>query len=777
MNYRKYKRSKSIQINRISFLIGFVGLFFGTIIIRLFFLQIIKADEYKSIAKEQYYSDIITPARRGEILTIDYKTGQYNKLATNTTLDLLYIDPTEIPDKMKVAEILAPLIFTEEDYKNCKEDKELCPQGNTVEFASAYSNEELEESEVELKDGRSREELIEAYKQDIFRKISQKEVEFVPIQYGAEPETMSGVIALSLPGVHVNTKQDFIYANPVEIPPSSIKNIAKQLSNLTEISSQKLQNMLKRRDVRYVPLKRKLDPEISDKIWELKFKYKNEFLTNRQKDSDYPNYFKGVVLIPEHWRYYPDEKLASQIIGFVNHDGIGQYGIEGNFNVELQGRKGHSVRQKDVNGAQISVNDHQNTDAVDGKSIVLTIDRVVQQKVEEILLQAVKKFKADSGQVIVMDPFTGRIIAMANAPTFDPNQFGNVYNKRKLKKYERVPHTIRVFVKDEKDRYILAEKNERDNSAIDRYIFENRLGEGVYLNKSIQEIYEPGSVFKPLVMAAAIDAGEVTPQTKYFEDGPLEIDTGTDQKQFIHTALGQYNGWQTMTNVLETSSNIGMAFVSKELGATLLHNYIKDYGFGEMTDVELEGEENGTVIYYKKWPEAQLYTTSFGQGMNATLLQMTSAWGAIANGGLLMQPYIVDSVIDNTTDYIEKTEPEVIRRVISADTSSTISAMLVSAVKNGVAEPASVPGYNLAGKTGTAQIAKTTGVGYEKGEGSTITSFGGYAPIEHPRFVMIVKFDRPRIGENTWGSTTGAPVFREIAEFLLDYYDVPPDES
>lgn len=773
MNYRRYKKTRKIQINRIALLIGSAGVFFGVIVIRLFYLQIIMADDYKTIAKNQYYSDITVPARRGEILSIDYKTNQYNKLATNTTLDLLYIDPTEIPNKMKVAEILAPLIFTEEDYKNCKKDKELCPQGNIVEFNSSLTQIDSDEEEIEEQDTRSREELIEAYKQDIFRKISQKEVEFVPIQYGAEPATMSGVIALGLPGVHVNIKQDFIYANPVEIPTDSLKRIAQKLSNLVEISSQNLQEMLARRNVRYVPLKRKISPEISDKIWELKFKYKNEYL---QDPENVPNYFKGVVLISEHWRYYPDKELAAQVVGFVNHDGIGQYGIEGNFNVELQGKKGHTVRQNDAFGIQVSVNEAQNTDAVDGKSIVLTIDRIVQQKVEEILNQAVKKFKADSGQVIVMDPFTGRVIAMANAPTFDPNQFGNVYLKRKLQKYETVPHTIRVFIKNKKDRYILAEDNQRDIPDLNRYVFENNLGEGVYLNKTMQEIYEPGSVFKPLVMAAAIDAGEVTPQTKYFEGGPLEVETGTEEKQYIHTALGEYNGWQTMTNVLETSSNIGMAFVSKELGAPLLYKYIKDYGFGEMTDIELEGEENGTVIYYKKWPLAQLYTTSFGQGMNATVVQMISAWSAIANGGLLMQPYIVDSVIDNTTDYIEETEPEVIRRVISSDTSSTISAMLVSGVKNGVADPGGIDGYNLAGKTGTAQIARTNGVGYEKGEGSTITSFAGYAPIEHPKFVMIVKFDRPRIGENTWGSTTGAPVFKEIAEFLLDYYDVPPDE-
>ena len=778
MNYRSYQRSQKSQINRISFLIVIVTIFFLGIVARLFYLQILKAAEYKIIAKDQYYSDIVIPQKRGEILSIDYKTGQYNKLATNTTLDLLYIDPTETPDKMKVAEILAPLIFTEEDYVNCKKNNKLCPKGNTVEFNTIYVNEETNITNNSIKsdqDTRTWEQLIEAYKQDIYRKISQKEIEFVPLSYNSTPQTMSGVIALNLQGIHVNTKNNLIYANPVEIREKAIRTIAQKLAVLLDIPIQQLQNMLRRRDVRYIPLKRKLAPEISDKIWELKFKYKDEHLKNR---DNIPNYFKGVVLLPEHWRYYPDKTLASQIIGFVNHEGIGQYGIEGNFNIELQGQKGHNISQKDVFGSQVSIDETQIVDAVDGNTIVLTIDRVIQQKTEELLEAAIKKFRADSGQIIIMDPFTGKIIALVNAPGFDPNQFGNVYKKRQLSKYEKIPHSIRVFLKNDKEQFILAKKSERDNHKLDRYVFENHLGEGVYLNKGLQEIYEPGSVFKPLVMAAAIDAGEVTPQTKFLESGPLEVETGTDEKQYIHTALGQYNGWQTMTNVLETSSNVGMAFVAKQLGKTLFYKYIKDYGFGELSDIELEGEEGGTVIYYKKWSLAKLYTTSFGQGLNATLVQMGTAWCVLANGGLLMQPHIVDSIIENNNaNKITKIEPEIIRRVISADTASTISAMLVSAVKNGVAKPAEIKNYKFAGKTGTAQIAKTNGIGYEKGEGSTITSFAGYAPIEHPRFVIIIKIDRPRIGENTWGSTTAAPVFKEITEFLLDYYDIPPNEK
>jgi cell division protein FtsI/penicillin-binding protein 2 len=235
-----------------------------------------------------------------------------------------------------------------------------------------------------------------------------------------------------------------------------------------------------------------------------------------------------------------------------------------------------------------------------------------------------------------------------------------------------------------------------------------------------------------------------------------------------------------MTNALEQSSNIGMAYVARKLGRELFYDYIEKFGFGDYSYINLVGEQKGKLVYWKKWTEAKLLTSSFGQGISVTPIQMIQAWMALANGGVLIQPQIVKAVLPDGQEK-QDIETTVIRRVLSEDASQKISAMLVSAVDNGVAIPGKVDGYRVAGKTGTSQIAcadntRCKNGSYEKGEGTTVTSFGGYAPIEKPKFVVLVKFERPRIGDNTWGSTTAAPVFKDLMKFLLQYYDIAPDE-
>jgi cell division protein FtsI/penicillin-binding protein 2 len=297
-------------------------------------------------------------------------------------------------------------------------------------------------------------------------------------------------------------------------------------------------------------------------------------------------------------------------------------------------------------------------------------------------------------------------------------------------------------------------------------------------------MYEPGSVFKSMVIASGIDSGEVTPFETYEEYKPLKIDTGTGQFQFIRNALNKYRGIQTVTQALEQSSNLGLAYVARKMGKQVFYSYLENFGFGELTYIDLAEEQRGRMSFWKTWPEAQLITTSFGQGISVTPLQMVSALSALANGGVLMQPKIISERILPTGER-KKESPRVIRRVISEDTSAQMTAMLVSSIANGVAWGGGVKGYALAGKTGTAQIACTDATRcekgkYETGTGSTVTSFGGYGPASHPRFVILVNFERPRYSrhglDDTWGSTTSAPVFREIAEFILSYYDIPPEK-
>ena len=755
-SYRQYFKGYTNQSGRILFLTVVASILFILIIARLFQLQVIRHKEYSEVAKDQHFGAITLPAKRGEILVRDTHSGELSKLATNTTLDLVYVDPLVVEDKVEVTKKLAPLIFTKKEYNECIEMPEECIYDvmeeesletfaplETIWTIDDSKTTEIKTEEVKFK---SYSKMIDEVAAKILRKISKQEVDFVILKRDADTDLMSKVINERLPGVFSDTKRFMIYADPTLIPENQLKEVSQTLAGILEDLPKNLEQKLSRRKVRYVFLENKIEPEISRKIQELNL--------------------KGIVLLPEHWRYYPENILASHVVGFLNRDGIGQYGVEGYFNTELEGKKGAIYAEKDPLGRQITVGDSEIINAVDGDTIVLTIDRIIQKKVEEILAETVEHYKADSGQVIIMNPFTGAIIAMANYPTFDPNNYTETFALRPLEPEELVEKTVPIFKLNEKGTYVPVKEEDLFNDEIQKYIYENKFGPAVFKNKTVSEYYEPGSVFKPIIMAIALDAKEVEPQTTFIDDGPLKIDEFE-----IKNADGKYRGKSSMSDVLAYSMNTGMSFVAKQLGKKLMYTYLTDFGFGEYTNIKLEGETKGIVDYYKRWSKAQLLTTSFGQGIVVTPLQLITGWAALANGGKLMQPYIVESIIKE--DEVIETETQVIKRVISEETSSIITSMSVNAVRIGVARPADIPGHLISGKTGTSQIAGPSGK-YEEGEGSTITSFAGYAPALEPKFVMLVKFDRPRTGEETWGSTTAAPTFKRIAEFLLDYYNVQP---
>ncbi len=746
--------------SRIWLLMIFVFFIFAIIFIRLFQLQVIRHDNYAIIAKDQHYGAIDLPARRGDIYVKDTHSAELSKLATNTTLDLLYIDPMVVVDKLDLVNKLTPILFSKEDYNQCMQSPEDCFY--KIEKESKKEDDILDESiwnidanpktkfkspekekEFEYK---SYETVTQEISDDIFKKVSKTEVDFTVLKRDADDDLMANIINERLMGIFVNKDKFMIYADPTLIDPSKLTSISRALASYLEESPSIIESKLSRRKVRYVFLRNRLKPKVSHSIKDLKL--------------------KGVVLLPEHWRFYPEGDLASHLIGFINKDKTGQYGIEGYFNIELEGKKGAIYAESDPFGRQITVGSTKIVNAVNGDNIILTIDRVVQKKTEDILKEDVEKYKADSGQIIVIDPFSGAIISMANYPSFNPNIYAESYTLRKLdlESDEKVYSTTPVFKKDERGRYVPVRDEDLNNDEVQKYVYENLFGPGVFKNKAISEYYEPGSIFKPIVMSIAIDAKEVNPETTYDDDGPLKIDEFE-----IKNSDNVYHGITTMTEVLEKSLNTGMSWVAKKLGKRLMYKYLKDFGFGEYTNIHLEGETKGIVDYYSHWSKAQMLTTSFGQGIVVTPLQMVTAWAVLANGGKLIQPYIVDSIIRDKE--LIKTEPEIIHRVISEESSSIITSMLVSTVKRGHGRSADIPGYLIAGKTGTAQIAGKNGK-YEKGEGATITSFAGYLPALKPQFVILVKFDRPRIGENTWGSTTAAPTFKRISEFLIDYYNI-----
>jgi cell division protein FtsI/penicillin-binding protein 2 len=489
--------------------------------------------------------------------------------------------------------------------------------------------------------------------------------------------------------------------NLVYIDPKEIVNKDDTITQLANILSMNKEDLSPKFDTSqvYVILKHKLSQDESDKITAANL--------------------KGVYLQPENWRFYPEGTLAAAVLGYVDGTGNGNYGIEQYFDNILRGKDGYLNEETDANGIKIAFGSDGSTQAVNGSDIYLTIDRYIQAEAETVLDATVSKYSADSGSLIVMDKTTGKILAMANAPTFDPNNYTDV----------------------------------KDYS--------------VFKNRAVTDLYEPGSIFKAVTMSAGLDSGKITPATTFTDYGYVVVD-GTK----ISNALPKVYGVCSMSFILEQSLNTGTTFIEQMIGKNTLYNYIKKFGFGDLTGIPFEGEAAGIVNKPGDVDDHTYATMSFGQSISATPLQMIQAYATIANGGKMMQPIIVDKTVD-ANGKVQKTPSKEVRTVVSEKTASEVTQMLINVVDKGEGHQAAVKGYKIAGKTGTAQVVKADGTGYETNK--NIGSFVGYPVADGANFVVLAKIDNPKGVQ--WAETTAAPVVGTMLDFLLKYYQIPPTES
>lgn len=484
----------------------------------------------------------------------------------------------------------------------------------------------------------------------------------------------------------------------ISLVPSQItdkRRTADELSQVTQMDAQYIYDQINNNKQYIPPLKQKLSYDDSKKVEELKL--------------------EGVFIRPEPTRFYPEDNLAAQVLGFVNAENEGQYGIEGYYDDILIGSSGKVGHAQNATGEALALGASSYAPPRDGDTVVLTIDRNVQYQAEQALQRAMDRHRASGGSVIIMEPKTGAIVALASRPTFDPNRYG----------------------------------------AFDV---------GSYTNQTASLSYEPGSTFKVIAMGSALDAGVVTPDTTV--QGTASVKVGDRE---IFNAEKRPYGLETMTQVIERSDNVGMVFVSRQLGGERLYEYIKKFGFGTPTGVELAGEISPSLPALSDLNEVNFATMAFGQGISVTPLQLITAVNAYANQGKLIQPHIVDQ-IQRTDGTVETVQPKEIRQVVSPQASSQITGMMERVVEAGAGRPAQVSGYRVAGKTGTAQIPQ--GGGYEPN--ATIGNFIGFAPADNPRFIMLVKVDRPK--GVVFAEESAAPTFGELAKFLLTYYNVPPSK-
>ncbi|HLM84307.1 MAG TPA: penicillin-binding protein 2 [Candidatus Bathyarchaeia archaeon] len=500
--------------------------------------------------------------------------------------------------------------------------------------------------------------------------------------------------------VAVNRELSLVYAVPKEV--ENAKAEAHELAVILQLDEGDLERKLDQPDGWYAVIQHKVEDGKAEEI--------------RSKKM------KGIYMSPESERFYPAGNFASQVVGFVGSDGektIGRYGLEAFWNKELEGAAGSLEQEQDTGGRWISIGEHKLAPAQNGADLQLTLDHTIQYRAEMAIKKAVEKYQADRGSIVIMDPATGGVLAMASAPDFNLNDYSKVDD-------------ISVFT-----------------------------------NPAVSENYECGSIFKSITLASGVDAKVVTPDTSYTDTGEVN-EAGFS----IHNSDLKANGVQTMTQVLEKSLNTGAIYVEKLLGNMRFLEYVKNFGFGGKTGIDTIGEASGNISGLKQMININAFTASFGQGLSVTPIQFTAAFGAIANGGQLMKPYLVDKV-DYPDGRVEDTQPQIVRLVISKEASLDATRMLISVVQNGHGKRAGVPGYLVAGKTGTAQVPKPGGGGYE--EGQHVGSFAGYAPAFDPKFVMLVKLDNPKNVE--WAESSAAPTFGEMAKFLLDYYNIEPTEE
>lgn len=468
--------------------------------------------------------------------------------------------------------------------------------------------------------------------------------------------------------------------------------------------------------------------DLGKSLWE-KFELKDviwvnlaHFLKENAKKQINDLKIAGLGFAEEQARDYPESSTAAHLLGFVGFNDLGNpkgyFGLEGFYERELAGKPGQLRQEKDALGRPIAIGSETRREKTDGNNLIMTLDRATQRFTEKELEQGIKNWKATGGTAIVMDPANGAILAMANFPRYDPGSF--MYYQTKF-----------------------------------------------YKNPAVTDLFEPGSIIKPLVMAAALNENKLTPETRCDAcDGPQKIET-----DYIHTFNEQYHPNSTMTEVLINSDNTGMVFVGEKLGFINLYNYLQKFGFSQKSGIDLQEEDTGSLRKPGEYYPIDQATLTFGQGIVTNAVQLMRAWATLANGGYLVTPHLTQK-IETSNKKIDLSWPKG-PQVISTNTTQIIKEMLIRVARE---SPEHFPldritelaKFRIAAKSGTAQIALRGA--YAKS--GTIASVIGYFPADNPKFLVLVKLNEPEV--RPWGSDTAGPIFFSILRDLVMYYNIAP---
>jgi len=532
---------------------------------------------------------------------------------------------------------------------------------------------------------------LQIYEQERFAHLAEKQhlkvVQLIPSR-GAIYDATNSALAVSV-------EMDSLFAEPRNI--EDVPSVAARLAPVLGLPREQLEKKMQG-NKGFVWLQRRLTPEVAAAV--------------RKLEID------GIGFVKEPKRFYPNAEIGSHVIGFTGLDPEGLEGVERKFDSTLLGNTGYLVTERDALGRDVGTRGIMRQDASTGQSLALTIDKNIQYIAEKELATAVETSRAKGGIAIVMDPASGRLLAMANYPTFNPNAVAKA-----------LPQAMR--------------------------------------NKAITDSFEPGSTMKVFLIAAALEEKAVSANESFnCENGVYNIGGRTihDTHKYGRLSVGE---------ILKYSSNIGSAKIGSRLGPERLYGYLRNFGFGTRSNVDLPGEVSGYLRNKSQWYGVDLATISFGQGLSVSALQLVTAISAIANGGTLMQPYVVDRIMDSKGNVAKQFSPVSRQRVVSAETAKHVARMMEAvAAEGGTGTGASVDGYKVAGKTGTAQKADPVTKGYSLDKRTA--SFVGFVPAENPRLTILVVIDEPKT--SPYGGVVAAPAFSSIAKQSLCYLRVLPTQ-
>ena len=759
LNHKKIKKYSS-KFSRIHFIIWFFVLFFLYIIIKIFSYTVLNYDFYKALADKQQIWSTIVPVNRWNILSSWEKT---KTLATSLNLYDISIDPQMTWDKSKLSDFLIDLVYRElclnKTMSNCKT--------NTLRYLRVLDIENFDNSPEFIK---------KLLSENIISKVSKTKVTSVFFDKELDENQINSIINLWIKWLYPSS--NYLYANPEEI--SDIDYTSSQLSWIIWYEEDTLKHLLRKRDLRYVPIINKSSIHVSeylkDYIEEEKQAIKRWFLHDEQ------SIYKFFIFEPRPNRFYPENSLAAQVIGFVDNQWVWHYWIEWYFNDILKWNNWKIISKKDVSWRIIdTISVDQDDLTGEWVSIVTTIDRNIQQKAEQVLEKWVKDFRANKWRIIIMEPNTWRILAMANYPSFDLNNFWDVYELEKVR-YSKYPDPsidllwYPIFVEDNeiwqkmiydwKEIFLReATREELWDMVLVKYKYKNDYWAWVYKNDVITSLYEAWSIIKPLTFAIWLDTWEIDINSMYQDNWFLKIDEFT-----IKNVSDRCLWYNTFQNALNWSCNVWMIRIVQRVWRVLFHQYLEDFWIWFNTWIELSWEASSRLDPWEKWSTAWLLTRSYWLWMMVTQLQVANAYNVIANWWVYLRPRIIDKIVyPDWREEIFKTEP--VRRVLKESTAMLMRDVMYDWTHSWrwAAEQWAIDWYRFWLKSWTAQIVYKGK--YETWQASTIWSFAWFWPIEDPKFTMVVTLERPRT--SVYGWSTAAKVFQEMWEYLVDYMWIP----